>query len=142
MTPSWLDEQFEKQRLHSAAQHGDLSLVGRLIDDGFDVNAFDEMGKTPLHYAVEHEHLEVARFLIERGADVNAHHEPTISNTPLAEIAARCSYDIAKLLVDSGADPRIAGWMGLNALHRAKDRKRDEGRRVYELLVRASGRHA
>jgi ankyrin repeat protein len=142
MTPSWLDEQFEKQQLHSAAEAGDLSLVGRLVDAGFDVNAFDELGKTPLHYAAEHEHLEVARFLISCGADVNAHHEPTISNTPLAEIAAHCSYDIAKLLVDSGADPRIAGWMGLNALHRAKERKRDEGRRVYELLVGASERHA
>ncbi len=127
--------------LHSAAQDGDLDLVKRLLAEGHDINAFDELGKTPLHYAVEGEQFDVARYLIEHGADVNAHHEPSIGNTPLGEVSGNCSLRIAKLLVDSGADPTIPGWMQLNALHRAEKRKRGDGPLVYELLVRASKKH-
>jgi ankyrin repeat protein len=142
MTPDWLQQQFERERLHRAAEDGNVPLIGQLIDAGLDINAFDELGRTPLHYAAQREHLDAVRYLISRGADVNARHEPTISNTPLADIASSCTFEMAKLLVDSGADPTIEGWMRLNALHRAKDRKRDEGRRVYELLVKKAGRHA
>jgi ankyrin repeat protein len=107
------------------------------------VNAFDELlGKTPLHYAVEREHFDVAAFLIEHGADVNAHHEPSIGNTPLGDIAGNCTFRMAKLLIDAGADPGILGWMGLTALDRAAKRKRAEGKRVYELLRQASKNRA
>jgi ankyrin repeat protein len=129
---------FHGERLHFAAQDGDLGQVRRLLSEGLDINAFDDLGKTPLHYAVEKERFEVAQYLIEHGADVNARHEPSAGNTPLAEIAGNCSLRIAKLLVDSGADPTIPGWMQLNALHRAEKRKRGDGPGVYELLVRAS----
>jgi ankyrin repeat protein len=106
------------------------------------VNAFDEIGKTPLHYAVEKEHFDVVRFLIEAGADVNAHHESTIGNTPLAEVAGNCSLGMANLLINAGADPTIRGWMQLNALDRAQNRKRNDGPKVYQLLLKASGRAA
>jgi ankyrin repeat protein len=128
---------FEKELLHFAAQDGDVNEVRRLLAEGRDINAFDDLGMTPLHYAVMEERFEVARFLIDQGADVNAHHEPTISNTPLSEIAGECSLRMAKLLVDAGADPTIRGWMQLNALDRAEKRKRGDGPRVYELLLRA-----
>lgn len=134
------DDPYHGERLHFAAQDGDLGRVKRFLSEGCDINAFDELGKTPLHYAVEKERFEVAQYLIEQGADVNAHHEPSVGNTPLAEIAGNCSLRIAKLLVDAGADPTITGWMQINALHRAKDRKRGDGPQVYELLVRASKR--
>ena len=130
---------FDEVLLHFAAQDGDLDEVRRLLSEGRDINAFDDLGKTPLHYAVMKEHLEVARALIEHGADVNAHHEPTISNTPLSEVAGNCSLAMAKLLIDAGADPTIRGWMQLNAFDRAKGRKREDrdGPQVYELLLRA-----
>jgi ankyrin repeat protein len=129
---------FEEQNLHFAAQDGDLDEVRRLVAEGPNVNVFDTIGMTPLHYAVKEEHLEVAQFLIEHGADVNAHHEPTISNTPLAEVAGTCSLQMARLLVDAGADPTIRGWMQLNALDRAQGRKSGDGPDVSELLLRAS----
>jgi ankyrin repeat protein len=123
-----------------AAQDGDLDEVRRLVAEGGDVNGFDDLGKTPLHYAVEREHVEVARHLIEHGADVNARHEPSLGNTPLAEVAATCSHVIAKVLVDAGADPTIPGWMQLTALDRARKRKRGDGPAVHELLMRAAAR--
>jgi ankyrin repeat protein len=141
MTEPVDEDWYKKEQLHFAAHDGDLARVEDLVEGGFDVNAFDEIGKTPLHYAAKKEHFEVAKYLLAHGANVNAHHEPTISNTPLADIAASCSLEMAQLLVDAGADPTIGGWMGLNALHYAKDRKREEGRRVYELLARISKRN-
>lgn len=125
----------EKQQLHFAAMDGDLPKVKELITSGYSINVFDEIGKTPLHYAVKNNHMEVADFLIKSGADVNIHDESQIGNTPLAEVAENCSLATAQLLINAGADPTIRGWMQLNALDRAKDRKRGDGPAVYQLLV-------
>jgi ankyrin repeat protein len=124
--------------LHFAAQDGDLDRVRQLIREGHDVNAFDEISKTPLHYAAESEHFEIVEYLIAHGADVNAHDEVRIGNTPLRDVAETCSLRMARLLVDAGADPAIPGWMQLTALDKAKHRERGDGPEVYELLTRAA----
>jgi len=134
-----MDEQFEREKLHSAAQEGDLAEVNRLVEEGYDVNAFDDdLPLTPLHYAVREGHLEVAGYLLSVGADVNAHDESRIGETPLGEVAGNCSFEIASLLIQHGANPSIPGGMQRTALHRAKLRKKPEGKKVYELLRRAS----
>jgi ankyrin repeat protein len=103
MKHDWQD----REKLHFAAMDGDLSRVKQLVESGFDVNSFDEgLGYTPLHYAAKAEFHAVASYLLAAGADVNAH------ETPLGAVAASCSYEIAKLLADAGANPTIAGWMG------------------------------
>jgi len=51
----------------------------------------------------------------------------------LGEVAGYCSLDVAKVLVQHGANPRIAGWMGLSALDRAQERRREDG--VYDMLL-------
>ena len=80
------------------------------------------------------------RALLEAGADVNANEEARIGNTPLRDVADKCSLPVARLLVDSGADPRIPGWMQLTALHKAGKRKDTEGQRVYALLKNVAHR--
>ena len=133
-----LIDEFERGRLHFAAQDGDVEEVKRLLKDGYQPNEFDDLGKTPLHYAAERGHLEVLKALIASGADVNAHDERVIGNTPLREVAGNCSYEVAKILVDAGADPTIPGWMQITALHQARERKRPEGLRVRQLLEDAA----
>lgn len=137
MTKELAEDWFEREQLHFAAQDGDVGKIQALLTAGYDINAFDELGKTPLHYAAEKEFVEVVRFLLEHGADVNAHCEPRIGNTPLAEITDTCSLQMAKLLIKAGADPRIPGWMQISALDRAKNRKHGEGPQVYALLASA-----
>jgi ankyrin repeat protein len=134
-----VEEQLARERLHWAAEQGDLVRVRELIAEGCPVNAFDDdLALTPLHYAAREGHLDVMRALIEAGADVNAHDEQRIGNTPLREVAEYCSYEVARLLVDAGADPRIPGWMQLTARDLSAQRKQPEGLRVHQLLEEAA----
>lgn len=130
----------ESQELHYAVQDGDVASVRRLIASELPLDEFDEIGRTPLHYAVVAESVEIAALLLDAGADVNAHDEAHAGNTPLAEVAGRCSSEIAEVLIVNGADPTIPGWMQLSALDRASGRKRPEGRRVFEMLQTAASR--
>jgi len=135
-----LGDEFDESDLHFAAQDGDLSRVRQLLAGGKSPNAFDEISMTPLHYAAKGGHIAIMRLLLEAGADVNAHEEARIGNTPLREVAGTCSLAVATFLVDSGADPRIPGWMQLTALHQADKRKDPEGQRVYALLKTVADR--
>jgi ankyrin repeat protein len=135
------DDWYQKEQLHFAARDGDLSRVKHLVESGYDVNALDDgLSYTPLHYSVEGEFFAVSSYLLSSGADVNAHDEERIGETPLGAAAASCSYEMAKLLVDAGANPAIQGWMGLTAIDRAKQRKKGEGQKVYDLLVETAKR--
>jgi ankyrin repeat protein len=83
------DDWFQKEQLHFAAADGDLQRVIKLIENGYDVNAFDEhLAHTPLHYAAREEHIEVVDYLISAGAQINAHEEEKIGETPLGK--SRC----------------------------------------------------
>ena len=126
-----------EHQLRFAAEIGDINRVRELIAEGVNLNSFDEIGMTALHYAAREEHFAIAKLPLGHGADVNARHEPTNSNTTLANVAETCSLEMAQLLVDAGADPRIRGWMGLDALDYARRRKSADGPAVYQLLARA-----
>jgi hypothetical protein len=138
--PAELEESLDDSELHFAAQDGDMARVRELLAEGLSPNAFDEIAKTPLHYAAESGHIDVMRVLLEAGADVNANEEARIGNTPLRAVADECSLAVAMFLVDSGADPRIPGWMQLTALHKAEERKDREGQLVYALLKSVADR--
>ena len=122
-----MDDWYEKERLHFAADEGNLDEVKKLVEKGYDVNAFDEgLSFTPLHHAIINEQYKVAEYLIEAGADINAHEEEKIGEKPLGEVAANCTFEMAIFLINHGANPIIPGWMQISALDRAKERKKEE----------------
>ena len=133
-----MNEEFEKEQLHFAAADGDLDRVKQLVAEGYPLDEFDDVGKTPLHHAAEGGHFDIVRFLLEAGADVNARDEARAGNTPLAEVAQTCSLEMARILVDAGADPTIPGSMQITALLRAARRRRGDGPRVHQLLLEAA----
>lgn len=126
--------------LHYAALAGDAPAVKAFLDKGCDLNAFDEFAFTPLHYAAWNEHIEIVRLLLSAGANVNAHDESHNGNNPIGEVAGKCSFEMAEILIAAGADPTIPGWMQLSALDRAEERKEEEGQRVHELLRKAASK--
>jgi len=132
---------YERERLHHAAGEGDLEKVRRLLEEGCPINAFEDgLSRTPLHCAAIGNHPDVVRYLIKAGADVNAHEEEKIGNTVLREIAENCSLEMARILVEAGADPTIPGWMQLTALDKSARRKKPEGQKVHKLLCEAAKR--
>jgi ankyrin repeat protein len=132
--------QLEREALCFAAGDGDLRRVKELLAEGYPVNAFDDLSWTPLHHAARKEYLAVVRHLIAAGADVNAHEEERIGDTVLKHVAQTCSLELARILLDAGADPTVPGWMQLTALDKSVTRKRFEGPEVHRLLVDAARR--
>ncbi len=134
--------QLQRRQLHRAAQDSDLAQVNDLLEHKYPVNRFDDLGCTPLHYAVRSNHLEVVMTLIQAGANVNAHDERVIGNTPLRDNVGECTFEMAKALIDAGADPTIRGWMQMNALDRARQRKDANARKIIRLLEEAAKRYS
>lgn len=130
-----LDENwFDNERLHSAASEGDLLEMARLLTNGFQLNAFDDLGYAPLHHAVAAEHYKAAEWLLDQGADVNAHDKELIGETPLGLASQRDYPEIAELLLKRGADPDVRGWMALTARLRAQHRKDKDGQKIAALI--------
>lgn len=75
--------------------------VQQLIDQGVDVNATDEIGKSALHWAAGAEPAVIS-VLLAAEADVNA--KDQWDRTPLHFVAAAGSLENIRLLLDAGAD--------------------------------------
>jgi uncharacterized protein len=78
-------------------------------------------GLTALLFAARDGCYDCVEALIEKGADVNV---PTPESvTPLMIALDNDNNDIAKLLLDRGANPHVWDWYGRTALYIAIDRK-------------------
>ena len=57
--------------LHNAVQRSDIEAVARLIAEGVDLNALDDLRMSPLAWAVYGGYAEIAELLCQAGADVD-----------------------------------------------------------------------
>lgn len=77
-------------------------------------------GMTALMFAAREGHLDAVRALVAAGADVNkANESDNVSVLTLAIVNGR--LDIAKLLLDNGADPKVISKTGLGPLYATVD---------------------
>ena len=139
-----------------AATRDNFDLVELLIEHGADVNVKTVVGWAPLHSAASRNSLDMAKLLIEHSADVNAKNEMSlgyaqwlieyghsvdvIGMTPLHSAAWSNSLDVAKLLIERGADVNAKDADDFTPLDRALNE--DDSEEMQALLRRHGGRCA
>jgi ankyrin repeat protein len=120
-----------------AAAVGRTDRLRQLLDrDPELASAWADDGFQPLGLASFFGHVEAARLLVERGAEVNSASRNEMKVMPLHSAAAtgdaETRYELAKLLLDNGADPNARQQDDYTPLM-AADQHGDE--RLHELLV-------
>ncbi|MEM8984313.1 MAG: ankyrin repeat domain-containing protein [Pseudomonadota bacterium] len=100
------DDDDSRLTLYSAARHGRLEDVRRLVAAGADPSAVAHGDGTPLMGAIRGAHTDVVDYLLEAGADVNAV-APGDGTALIAAVRTGKSALVTQLLA-SGAQPNLA----------------------------------
>lgn len=104
------------------------------LDYGGDVNAlmYGDDGKPVIFDAITLGRVDNVKLLIDAGADVNLQDSIT-GETPLHATGISAEYEIAYLLLEAGADPRINDNNGQNGLLWAiEDTKKPGSEEIYQ----------
>src|SRR6266702_296123 len=114
----------ERTSLHAASMSGGVDMIRWLHNHGADANARQDDRWTPLHHAAFNAHLEAVHVLLEHNVDHNS--QTCFGTTPL-HLTVNISPegkagDIARRLLEHGADPNIRDRSHLTPLHRASSR--------------------
>lgn len=88
--------------LTEAAKSGRLEITKSLVNRGVDINATDEIGRTPLMLAVMNGHLKTVETLIAKGADINK--QDAATNSPLNFAVLKGDAAMVKMLLKHNAD--------------------------------------
>jgi truncated hemoglobin YjbI len=90
-----------------------------LVHAGADVNARDGAKRcTALHMAARRGNVAAAAAFLELGADIDP--ADILGETPLRRAVNCNKVEVARLLIDKGADPRSRGSKGLTPIQAAK----------------------
>ncbi|MDN8588479.1 ankyrin repeat domain-containing protein [Paenibacillus sp. 11B] len=102
------------EQLFKAAEGRDSESIGKWIQEGANINAQDQSGRTAAMIATYNNDLATAKLLIQAGADVNV--QDDMKNTPFLYAGAEGYLDILKLTIEAEADPSITNRYGGTAL--------------------------
>jgi ankyrin repeat protein len=103
-----------------AAATGRLQRLASLIEkDPSLVNAFAQDGFQPLGLAAFFNHLDVVEYLLVKGAEVNSASRNQMKVMPLHSAVARGSLEIARALLEQGAQVNVAQQDDFTPLHEA-----------------------
>ena len=124
-----------RSALHEAAENGHPKIVGRLIQNGANVNSKAHLDYTPLHLAAQNGHPETSAVLIARGADINA--LSVLGETPLHLAAKNGHSQTVLTLIDKGADINVRMKSGKTPLRLAIENGHSQ---TADILVAAAAR--
>jgi len=109
--------------IFEAAATGQTERVRALIKDSPElVNSFSPDGFSPLSLSVFFGHPETVDALLAAGAEVNAPSRETMKLTPLASAMATAQNEIARTLIQHGANVNAKAESDLTPLHTAAAR--------------------
>ncbi len=106
--------------LFEASAAGKFDVVAHILHSSPDaVNEFAPDGFTPLGLASYFGQYEVARYLLAKGAEVNLPSNNGFHVFPIHSAAAGSYNDIARILIESGAQVNVRQQAGATPLHSA-----------------------
>ncbi|CAI7722907.1 ankyrin-repeat protein, putative [Plasmodium vivax] len=106
--------------LHLSASRGDIDAVRFLIENDADVNALSCDNETPLWCASISNHLNVCKYFLSHGALPNLTlGRKRYYDSPLHAASMMGNYEIAKLLIENGADVSCLDSNQLEPVHYA-----------------------
>lgn len=106
--------------IFEAASIGDIDTLNPLIkNDPSHINSYSNDGFTPLGLASFFGHIELVKLLLDQGADPNIAANNSFKVTPLHSACAISNYDIAKILIEKGANVNAKQIQGVTPLHSA-----------------------
>jgi ankyrin repeat protein len=106
--------------LAHALRHGcDMDLLMLLIEAGADIYDFDEEGVSIFDMAVTYNSIEMVKHLIDDGIGVNETRRRS-RFTPLMAAACFGRIEIAKLLIENGADKNAVDLKGISVIDFAR----------------------
>ena len=85
-----------------ASQAGQKEMILYFIEKGMDINRRSSGGLTALHYAKD---IPTAKVILDNKADINI--QDNHGSTPLMNSISENKIELAKFLIDKGADPNI-----------------------------------
>lgn len=101
-----------------AAALGDLHQLEKILEtDPKAADGFSSDGFTPLGYAAFFGHLEVVRLLLRKGASPNVASQNPLKVMPLHSALDGTRKEMARVLIDSGADVDESQGDGWTPLH-------------------------
>jgi ankyrin repeat protein len=103
-----------------AANGGAAGARGARGGGGRALGATSVGGLTALHFAAREGQMDAIRELVDGGADINKQ-SGSDKTPPMTEAIINGHLDIAKFLLDHGADAKIANGDGLTALYAVED---------------------
>ncbi|MEH7013973.1 ankyrin repeat domain-containing protein [Neobacillus niacini] len=119
------------QQLIFSAEKGDKENVLKLLQDGANINATDEHGRTAVMAATYNNKVDTVKILIQKGADINVR-DNNLENV-LLHAGAEGFLEIVKLTIAADADTKLTNRFGGTALIPASERGHVEV--VQELLT-------